>query len=164
MRLLIGAVLLVCTPCLASAQEQVGPQDLTRTTADPVEKLVGLWRVDKIEGTAPAHLTAGQVLRIDRQSVATLTQGTCSNPSFDEKLGSIAVACLGQDLASAAWNPEEPGTIQWSEGKLQAKLSRISGTETLDSPPPAATEAVPAEEGPAEEGPAEEDEGSEDAE
>jgi hypothetical protein len=159
MRLLIGATVLACAPAVAWAQQEVGPQDLTRTTADPVEKLVGLWRVDKVEGTGPANVASGQVLRIDRQSVATLTQGTCSNPSFDEKLGSITVACLGQDLASAAWNTEEPGTIQWSEGKLQANLRRISGTETLDSPPPAETGAVPAEEGPAED-----DEGSEDAE
>ena len=152
MRLLIGAAMLACAPCLASAQDEAGPQDLTRTTADPVEKLVGLWRVVAVEGTATSAV--GQVLRIDRHSVATLTQGTCSNPGFDEKLGSLTVACLGQNLASAAWNPQEPGMLQWSEGKLQAKLSRISGTETLDSPPPAATDAVPADE----------DAGSEDAE
>jgi hypothetical protein len=114
---------------------------------------VGLWRVDQIEGAAPANVATGQVLRIDRQSVATLTQGTCSNPSFDEALGAVTVACLGQELASAAWNPEQPGTLRWSEGKLQAQLSRISGTEAIDSPPPAAEEAAPAE-----------DEGSEDAE
>jgi hypothetical protein len=154
MRILIGALMLASVPGLAWAQQEVGPKDLTRNTSDPVEKLVGLWRVDKVEGSASPNIAAGQVLRIDRQSVATLTQGTCSNPRFDEKLGSITVACLGQDLASAAWNPEEPGTLQWSEGKLQAKLSRISGTETLGSPPPAATDAVPAEE----------EEGTEDAE
>jgi hypothetical protein len=151
-RLLIGALLLA--PCVASAQDQVGPQDLTRNTNDPVDRLVGLWRVDQVEGTAPAGVTAGQVLRIDRQSVATLTQGTCSNPSFDEELGAITVACLGQTLASAAWNPEQPGNLRWSEGDLHAQLSRISGTEAIDSPPPAAEEAAPAED----------QEGSEDAE
>jgi hypothetical protein len=153
-RFLIGVLLLLGVPCLALAQEEVGPKDLTRNTSDPVDKLVGVWRVDRVEGTAPTDVAAGQVLRIDRQSVATLTQGTCSNPSFDEKLGTITVVCLGQDLAAAAWNPEQPGTLQWSEGKLQAKLSRISGTETLDSPPPAATDEVPPED----------EEGTEDAE
>jgi hypothetical protein len=151
-RILTGALLLA--PCVASAQDQVGPQDLTRNTNDPVDRLVGLWRVDQVEGTAPAGVTAGQVLRIDRQSVATLTQGTCSNPSFDEELGAITVACLGQTLASAAWNPEQPGVLRWSEGKLHAMLSRISGTEAIDSPPPAAEDAAPAED----------EEGSEDAE
>lgn len=153
MRFLMGALLLT-VPCFASAQDQVGPQDLTRNTTDPVDRLVGLWRVDKIDGTAPAGVAAGQVLRIDRQSVVTLTQGTCSNPSFDEELGAITVACLGQDLASAAWNPEQPGSLRWSEGKLHAQLSRISGTEAIDSPPPAAEDTAPAED----------EEGSEDAE
>jgi hypothetical protein len=151
-RILIGALLFA--PCVASAQDQVGPQDLTRITNDPVDRLVGLWRVDQVEGTAPTGVTAGQVLRIDRQSVATLTQGTCSNPSFDEELGAITVACLGQTLASAAWNPEKPGSLRWTEGKLHAMLSRISGTEAIDSPPPAAEDAAPAED----------EEGSEDAE
>ena len=142
-RFLIGALLLA--PCVASAQDQVGPQDLTRNTNDPVDRLVGLWRVDHVEGAASANVTTGQVLRIDRQSVATLTQGTCSNPSFDEELGAITVACLGQKLASAAWNPEQPGSLRWSEGNLHAALSRISGTEAIDSPPPAAEDAAPAE-------------------
>jgi hypothetical protein len=151
-RFLTGALLLA--PCVASAQDQVGPQDLTRNTNDPVDRLVGLWRVDQVEGNTPAGVTAGQVLRIDRQSVATLTQGTCSNPSFDEELGAITVACLGQELAAAAWNPEQPGSLRWSEGDLHAMLSRISGTEAIDSPPPAAEDAAPAED----------EEGSEDAE
>jgi hypothetical protein len=142
-RLLIGVLLLA--PCVASAQDQVGPKDLTRNTTDPVDRLVGLWRVDQVEGTASAGIAARQVLRIDRRSVATLTQGTCSNPSFDEELGAITVACLGQTLASAAWNPEQPGSLRWSEGNLHAVLSRISGTEAIDSPPPAAEEAAPAE-------------------
>jgi hypothetical protein len=148
-RLLIGGFLLA--PCVAAAQEQVGPQDLTRNTTDPVDRLVGLWRVDQVEGTAPAGVAAGQVLRIDRRSVATLTQGTCSNPSFDEELGTITVACLGQTLASAAWNPERPGSLRWSEGNLHAVLSRISGTEAIDSPPPAAEDVAPAEDGEASE-------------
>ncbi len=152
MRFLLGAFLLV--PCLASAQDQVGPQDLTRNTTDPVDRLVGLWRVERVEGEAAANVGSGQVLRIDRQSVATLTQGTCSNPSFEPELGAITVACLGQDLASAAWNPEQPGSLYWVEGSLQVELSRISGTEAIDSPPPAADEAAPVDDG----------EGSEDAE
>ena len=142
--LLIGAIALCGTPCLA--QEQVGPQDLTRDTADPVDKLVGLWRVDKVDPNAPSDSLRGRVLKIDRQSVATLTLGTCTNPSFDEKLGTITVACLGQDLASAAWNPQEPGMIEWTEGGFKAVLHRISGTEALDAPPPAEDEA-PADEG-----------------
>jgi hypothetical protein len=142
MRLLIGALLFA--PCLAFAQDQVGPQDLTRNTTDPVDRLVGLWRVENVQGNAPANVVSGQVLRIDRQSVATLTQGTCSNPSFDEALGAITVACLGRNLASAAWNPDQPGTLFWVEGGLQVELGRISGTEAIDSPPPAAQEVAPA--------------------
>jgi len=137
-RFLLGALLLAGVPCLALAQDQVGPQDLTRNTNDPVDRLVGLWRVDRIDLNAPSDWLRGRVLRIDRQSAETLTLGTCTNPSFAERLGSITVSCLGQELASAAWNPEEPGTIQWSEGGFKARLKRISGTETLDSPPPAA--------------------------
>jgi len=132
---------------LAAAQDQVGPQDLTRTTADPVDKLVGLWRVDRIDLDAPSDWLRGRVLRIDRQSVATLTLGTCTNPSFDEKLGSITIACVGQKLASAAWDPQAPGTIQWSEGNFQAVLRRISGTEAVDSPPPAEDQAPEGDEG-----------------
>jgi hypothetical protein len=143
--LLIGILALAGVPCLATAQEQVGPEDLTRSTLDPVEKLVGIWRVDKIDGSAPSDALQGRVLRIDRQSVATLTLGTCTNPSFAEQLGSITVACLGQSLATAAWNPQEPGTLQWSEGSFQAVLHRLSGTETLDSPP-AAEDAAPEDE------------------
>lgn len=142
---LIGVVMLVGTPCLAIAQEQVGPEDLTRTTMDPVEKLVGVWRVDKIDGSAPSDSLQGRVLRLDRQSVATLTLGTCTNPSFAEQLGSITVACLGQSLATAEWNPQEPGTLRWSEGSFQAVLHRLSGTEALDSPP-AAEDAAPEDE------------------
>jgi hypothetical protein len=142
---LIGGILLVGIPSLAMAQDQVGPEDLTRTTMDPVDKLVGVWQVAKIEGSAPSDSLRGRVLRIDRQSVATLTLGTCTNPSFAEQLGSITVSCLGQSLASAAWNPQEPGTLQWSEGGLQAVLHRISGTEALDSPP-AAEDAAPEDE------------------
>jgi len=151
LRLIIGAIVLAGMPGLAAAQEQVGPQDLTRTTADPVDKLVGVWRVDKVDGNVPSDALRGRVLRIDRQSAATLTLGTCTNPSFAEQLGSITVSCLGQSLASAAWNPQEPGTLQWSEGGLQAVLHRISGTEALDSPPPA------------EGGVSEDEEGTEDA-
>jgi hypothetical protein len=143
---LIGVLLLVGTPCLAVAQDTVGPDDLTRTTLDPVEKLVGVWRVDRIDGSAPSDALQGRVLRIDRQSAATLTLGTCSNPSFAEQLGSITVVCLGQTLATATWNPQEPGRLLWSEGGFQAVLHRISGTEALDSPP-AAEDAAPQEEG-----------------
>jgi hypothetical protein len=151
----IAAITLAVAPGLALAQEQVGPQDLTRTTADPVEKLVGVWRVDRVEGNAPAAGLKGHVFRIDRQSVATLTLGTCTNPGFTEKLGSIDIGCVGQSLASAAWDPQQPGTLQWSEAGIQAVLHRISGTEALDSPPPA---AAPNEGG--EEGAAGDDEGT----
>ena len=142
--LLIGAMMVGATG-LAVAQDQVGPKDLTRTTMDPVEKLVGVWQVATIAGSAASDSLRGRVLRIDRQSVATLTLGTCTNPTFAEQLGSITVSCLGQDLASAAWNPQEPGRLQWSEGGFQAVLHRISGTEALDSPPPAEDAAPPAE-------------------
>lgn len=135
LRLVVGAIVLAGVPCFAAAQDAVGPQDLTRSTADPIDKLAGLWRVDRIEGGAPSGPWQGRVLRIDRQSVTTLTLGTCTNPGFREQLGAIAVACLGQSLATAAWNPQAPGVLQWSEGNLQAVLRRISGTEALDSPP-----------------------------
>jgi hypothetical protein len=154
MRFLLSAFLLASAPCIASAQDQVGPQDLTRNTSDPVDRLVGLWRVDRIDLDAPSDWLRGRVLRIDRQAVETLTLGTCTNPSFAEQLGAITVSCLGQDLASAAWNPEEPGRLQWSEGGFKARLNRLSGTEAIDSPPPAAEQAAPAED----------DEGSEDSE
>ena len=138
--LLLGGILLSAGP-LAVAQDQAGPQDLTRTTLDPIERLMGVWQVAKIEGSAPSDSLQGHVLRIDRQSVATLTLGSCTNPGFAEQLGSITVSCLGQTLATAAWNPQEPGMLQWSEGGLQAVLHRISGTETLDSPPAAEDQA-----------------------
>jgi hypothetical protein len=139
------ALALAAMPGPAAAQDDgnattVGPKDLTRTTQDAVEKLVGVWRVERIEGQAPGGLK-GRTLRIDRQSVATLTLGTCTNPSFAEHLGSITIACVGQTIASAGWNPQTPGTLQWTEGSFQAKLQRISGTEALDSPPPAAAPA-----------------------
>jgi hypothetical protein len=146
MRFLLGALLLA--PGMASAQDQAGPQDLTRNTADPIDRLVGLWQVERIEGAAPADIGSGRVLRIDRQSAATLTQGTCSNPGFVETPGAITVTCLGQELAAAAWNPGQAGRLYWVEGGLKAELSRISGTEAIDSPPPAA-EAAPAGDEPA---------------
>jgi hypothetical protein len=149
LRFVVGAIL-VGVPCLAVAQEQVGPEDLTRSTADPVEKLVGLWRVDSIDVRLSSDALKGRTLRIDRQSVETLTLGSCTNPSFVEQLGSITVTCLGQDLATVAWNPQEPGTIEWSERDLRFVLRRISGTEALDSPPPAEDE-MPAEDGESEE-------------
>lgn len=135
LRAVIGAMVLLAATGLAAAQEQVGPEDLTRSTADPVEKLVGLWRVDRIDARLSSDALTGRTLRIDRQSVATLTLGTCTNPSFVEQLGSITVACLGRDLATVAWNPQEPGMIDWSERDLRFVLRRISGTEALDSPP-----------------------------
>jgi hypothetical protein len=150
LRSVIGAMVLLAAPGLAVAQEQVGPEDLTRSTADPVEKLVGLWRVDSIDERLSSDALKGRVLRIDRQSVTTLTLGTCTNPSFVEQLGSITVNCLGQGLATVAWNPEVPGTIEWSERDLRFVLRRISGTEALDSPPAAEDEA-PVEEGESEE-------------
>ena len=145
-------------PCFALAQDAqtVGPKDLTRSTADPVDKLVGVWRVDRIDGSTPSDSLQGRILRIDRQSVTTLTLGSCTNPSFTQQLGSITVTCLGQSLASAAWDPQEPGTIQWSEGSFQAVLHRISGTEALESPP---AENAPPENAPS----GDEEDGTEDA-
>ena len=140
----MGALML-CAPGIAAAQEQVGPEDLTRSTADPVDKLVGLWRVEKIDERLSSDALQGRVLRIDRQSVVTLTLGTCANPGFTEQLGSITVTCLGQDLATAAWNPDAPGTIEWTERGFLTVLRRISGTEALDSPP-AAEDAAPRDE------------------
>jgi hypothetical protein len=142
--LVLGAIILGA-PCLAMAQEQVGPEDLTRSTADPVEKLVGLWRVEKLDERLSSDALLGRVLRVDRQSVATLTLGTCTNPGFAEQLGSITVSCLGRDLATVAWNPQEPGKIEWSERDLRFVLRRMSGTEALDSPPAAESGAAEGE-------------------
>jgi hypothetical protein len=143
--LLIAAAGLVASPCLALAQEATtaGPKDLTRATMDPVDKLVGLWQVDKVDGATRSDALQGSVLQIDRQAVTTLESGTCTNPRFIEQLGAINVECLGQGLASASWDPQNPGRLQWSEGGLTAALRRISGTEALQSPP-AATEGDPA--------------------
>jgi len=140
LRFIIAAMALVGAPGLAAAQETAGPQDLTRSTMDPIDKLVGVWRVDRVEGSTTSDNLQGSVLKIDRQSAATLTGGTCSNPSFAEQLGSISVTCLGQLLATASWDPQEPGTLQWSEGGVKAVLRRISGTEALQSPPAEAGE------------------------
>ena len=59
------------------------------------------------------------------------TQGTCINPRFAESLGSFTITCLGLPLAVAAWDPQRPGTIHWTEGGFEAVLKRISGTEAL---------------------------------
>jgi hypothetical protein len=65
LRLAIGALVLLAAPCFAMAQEQVGPQDLTRSTMDPVEKLVGLWRVDRIDERLSSDALKGRTLRTD---------------------------------------------------------------------------------------------------
>jgi len=140
---LLSLIVIASTARAVLAQDQapevdaktVGPQDLSRANADPIGKLEGLWQVDRVDGRAPSDTLRGRVLRIDRQSVTTLTLGTCINPSFAEQLGSISVACLGQTLASASWDPGKPGTIQWSEGDLRAVLHRLSGTEALQAVP-----------------------------
>ena len=160
---IVGAMALVAVPCLASAQESktAGPQDLSRAAADPVDKITGVWRVDRLDGTVPSDALQGRVLKVDRQSVTTLISGSCTSPSFAQQLGEITITCLGQALANARWDPQAPGRLQWSEGSLAAVLSRISGTEALKSPPAAAAaEGEGASESGASEG--EDQEGTED--
>ena len=127
---------LVEHPAVAVTAKTAGPQDLTRSIADPLDKLVGVWRVVQVEarqvgGQVPSDQLVGQRLRVDRESVVTLTRGVCVNPHFAEALGSFTITCLGQPLAAAAWNPQRPGTIRWAEGGFEAVLKRISGTEAL---------------------------------
>ena len=163
LRFILGGMALLALPCLAAAQEAktAGPQDLSRAAADPIDKITGVWRVDRLDGTVPSDTLQGSVLKVDRQSVTTLISGSCTNPSFAEQLGSITITCLGQALATASWDPQEPGKLQWSEGSLAAVLSRISGTEALKSPPAAAEGTGASEDGEGEEGT--EDEGAGDA-
>jgi hypothetical protein len=152
----------VMAPGLAFAQETTtaGPKDLTRSTMDPVDKIVGMWQVGKVDGATTSDTLEGGVLQIDRQAVTTLESGTCTNPRFIEQLGTINIECLGQGLASASWDPQAPGKLQWSEGGLTAALRRISGTETLQSP---ATEGGDDQAAPAEEDGSDEGEGDEQA-
>jgi hypothetical protein len=147
MKFLIAAPLGMAAANGVLAQEQggitkVGPEELARINSEPLARVEGLWRVERVEGSAAATALEGHALRIDRQSVATLTGGTCTNPSFAERPGSILVNCLGQALAAIAWNPEAPAMITWSEGSLRAVLLRVSGTEALT---PAASAIQPGE-------------------
>jgi hypothetical protein len=130
---LAGALLLAAAadPAVAVTAKTVGPQDLTRSIANPLERLIGLWRVVSVEGHPPATALVGRRLRIDRDSAASLAHGTCTNPHFAESLGSFTISCLGQPLGVAVWDPQRPGTIRWSEGDVEAVLRRVSGTEAL---------------------------------
>jgi len=138
----IAAVLLLAfaAPGIAVAQDQ--------PAVDPATALTGLWRVDKVEGdydTAAALI--GRVMRIDRDAVASLTGGTCSNPGFapDPAVGGIAVTCLGQRLATADWQAGEPDTLQWAEPNVQAVLHRISGENTGSTPDQGSAAPAPAD-------------------
>ena len=100
---------------------------------DPVTSLQGLWRVDRVEGEAAGSgAFMGKVMRIERAAVASLTGGTCTNPGFaasgDATATTVEISCLGQVLATAAWNPAAPDEVAWAEPKLQAVLHRITGT------------------------------------
>lgn len=149
LRGLVVVLGLLAAPCLALAQEMTtaGPKDLTRSAMDPVDKITGMWQVDKVDGSTSSDTLVGTALKIDRQSVTTLESGSCTNPSFVEQLGTIAIACVGQGLATASFDPQSPGKLQWTEGGLSASLHRISGTETLQSPPAAGDQTAPAEQG-----------------
>jgi hypothetical protein len=117
----------------ALAQDQSAPSPVNPAPVDPAAALSGVWRVDRVEGdydTAAALI--GRVLRIDRNSAATLASGTCGNPSFaiEQATGAIAVTCLGAILARAEPDAVDATTVKWAEPNVQAVLHRISAATT----------------------------------
>src|SRR5262249_15120223 len=90
--------------------------------ADAVAALQGLWRVDKVDGSAASDSLMGRMFRIDSAAIASMTAGTCSNPGFtaapdptDANKQTVTITCVGQTLATAAWDATDPDTVNWSE-------------------------------------------------
>ena len=107
---------------------------------DPVASLEGLWRVDQVDGSAAGSETVmGRVMRISRLSLASLSAGTCSNPSFaasnDGNSEKVEIGCVGQTLATAEWDPSSPDTVNWSEANLKAVLHRLASAGDLAPKP-----------------------------
>jgi len=124
---LVGTVLMaLAVPAFAQDQPQ---NPFTKSgPVDPVESLMGLWRVDHADGSDPTTAALmGKMMRIDRNAVASFTGGTCTNPSFTPgDGGKIAIACVGQVLATAQLDTAQPDTLNWSEGNAQLVLHRVA--------------------------------------
>jgi hypothetical protein len=147
LRVLAALMLTAAVPSLAAAQDadddpsgdqgestdQAQPQpDAAAAPAGPVETLQGLWHVDRAEGSAANDTMVGGLLKVDRQAVASLSGGTCASPGFtpapgtgDPKQVGVDITCLGQVLASARWNSDDPDTVDWSEPDLAVVLHRV---------------------------------------
>jgi hypothetical protein len=147
LRLLLSCMLMAALPALAFAQDatdqaqpaqdddqtQPQPDGASAAAADPIEALQGLWHVDHAEGSAASEAMTGSILKVDRQAIASLAGGTCSSPGFtptpdatDPKQAGVDITCLGQVLASARWNTDDPDTVDWSEPGLEVVLHRVT--------------------------------------
>jgi hypothetical protein len=143
LRLLFALMLTATLPSLAMAQDQSDEQSEGDQTppqqasapapSDPVDALQGLWHVDRAEGSAANEAMTGGILKIDRQAIASFAGGTCSSPGFtptpdpaDPKQAGVDITCLGQVLASARWNTDDPDTVDWSEPGLEVVLHRVT--------------------------------------
>src|SRR6201996_5066188 len=91
-------LLLATVPSIAHAQDQ--SQDNQQQTdqsqgqdanpapstpqqpVDAVAAMQGLWRVDKVDGSAASDGLMGRMFRIDTAAIASMDSGTCSNPSL----------------------------------------------------------------------------------
>jgi len=133
-RLVVATAALVlggAAPALAQDQ----PQN-PFAKSDPVESLMGLWRVDHADGSDPVTAALmGKMMRIGRDAVASFTGGTCTNPSFAPgDGGKVAIACVGQVLATAQLDTAQPDTLNWSEGSTQLVLHRVATAAGADQP------------------------------
>jgi hypothetical protein len=153
LRLLFALVLAAALPSLARAQDDTQNQTDTEQAqpqadeaapaepADPIEAVQGLWHVDQVEGSAANETTTGSILKVDRQAIASLSGGTCASPGFtaapdavDPKQVGVDITCLGQVLASARWNTDDPDTVIWSEPNLDIVLHRVKTATTAQKP------------------------------
>jgi hypothetical protein len=153
LRLFFALLLAAVLPTLAFAQDATDqPQDSDQAQpqtdaasppvpADPVEALQGLWHVDHADGSAANDTMTGSILKIDRQAIASLSGGTCSSPGFaptpnaaDPKQVGVDITCLGQVLASARWNTDDPDTVDWSEPSLEIVLHRVKSATSAAKP------------------------------
>jgi len=124
--------------------DQLQPQQDEANTpapADPIVALQGLWHVDRVDGSAANETMAGGILKVDRQAIASLSGGTCSGPGFtaapdaaDPKQVGVDITCLGQVLASARWNTDDPDTVDWREPNLEIVLHRVKSATTAEKP------------------------------
>jgi hypothetical protein len=163
LRLLFALLLTAMLPSLALAQDDTQNQTDTEQAqpqaddaapaepADPIDAVQGLWHVDQAQGSAANDTMTGGILKIDRQSITSLTGGTCANPTFSVVPGDadavapdaagpaglpevVGIECLGQLLAAATWNPAEPDTVGWMEPNLDVVLHRVKTPATAQQP------------------------------